>query len=79
MLCMHVFLKIVCPSNAGSTGCGVYLTGDDVNSIYNSYNGGGSKRKLLAAAAGSSSTSRRLLADSCQSGAAEGKRLNIFV
>ena len=79
MLCMHVFLKIVCPSNAGSTGCGVYVTGDDVNNIYNSYNGGGSKRKLLSAAAGSSSTLGRVLPSDCQSGAAKGKPLNIFI
>ncbi|KAI5077501.1 hypothetical protein GOP47_0007912 [Adiantum capillus-veneris] len=58
---------VVCPSNAGSSGCGVYVTGDDVNNLYNSFNNGGSKRRMLGMNIG-----RRMLADDCQSGAAEG-------
>ncbi|MCO5595872.1 hypothetical protein L7F22_049923 [Adiantum nelumboides] len=59
---------VVCPSNAGSSGCGVYVTGDDVNNLYNSFNNGGSKRRLL----GIMKTGRRMLADDCQSGAITG-------
>jgi hypothetical protein len=50
---------VVCPNNAGSSGCGVYLTGDDVSTLYTQ----GARRRLLSA--------RRLL-DDCQDGAAKG-------
>ncbi|KAG0568208.1 hypothetical protein KC19_6G002600 [Ceratodon purpureus] len=34
---------LVCPSNAGSIGCAIYLTGDDITNLYNQ----GVRRRLL--------------------------------
>ena len=52
--------KVVCPNNAGATGCGVFLAGPDVTALYNQ---GSARRRLLA---------RMLLQDDCKSGAAQG-------
>ncbi|KAG0565218.1 hypothetical protein KC19_8G174400 [Ceratodon purpureus] len=51
---------VVCPNNAGATGCGVFLAGPDVTALYNQ---GSARRRLLA---------RMLLQDDCKSGAAQG-------
>lgn len=56
---------IVCPSNAGSSGCAVFMTGDDITAFYSS--GGGSKRKLLALVPG-----RKMLDCSAQGAAIGG-------
>lgn len=56
---------MVCPNNAGSTGCGIYLTGPDVTALYNQ----GARRRLLAR----NLLARKLLqGDNCQTGAAKG-------
>nr|PNR26589.1 hypothetical protein PHYPA_030070 [Physcomitrium patens] len=56
---------VVCPNNAGSTGCGIYLTGPDVTALYNQ----GARRRLLAR----NLLARKLLqGDNCQTGAAKG-------
>ena len=62
-------MQIVCPNNAGTNGCGVYWTGDDVDAIYNSKSSGISKvkkasgRKLMGGSGLPSLTGRQLLDD----------------
>jgi hypothetical protein len=64
-LIMLICMQLVCPTNAGTTGCTVYFIGDDVTALYNQ---GANRRKLLATQA---RNSRKLL-QSCGSGAVQG-------
>ncbi|EFJ17687.1 hypothetical protein SELMODRAFT_420557 [Selaginella moellendorffii] len=62
---------IVCPSNAGGSGCGVYMTGSDVDSIYN-------KRLELVCSSQTLPAIRQIrqLEDSCLVGTLKNGRLD---
>ena len=64
-LIMLICMQLVCPANAGTTGCAVYFTGDDVTALYNQ---DANRRRLLATPA---RNSRKLL-QTCESGAEQG-------
>ncbi len=53
-------MQVVCPTNAGQTGCGVFWSGPDVDQVYNNAStAAGDRRRVL----GDTVTGRKLAVD----------------